>query len=376
MPATPRVAFYAPLKHPDHPVPSGDRAMGRLLLRALATAGFEPDLASRLGSYNADGDASRQDAIEAAAEAETEQLMARFSALPSDERPALWFTYHNYYKAPDLIGPAVAAALSLPYVVAEGSRAPKRAEGPHARGHAAAEAALDRASLLLVLNPRDRPALEAVSMPGQRIVDLPPFLDMAEWPPQPRGPRAGALRLLTVAMMRAGDKLASYRILASALAQLPGDWTLDIAGDGSARGEVEALFRDFGDRVHFHGLVADNRALARLYAGSDLLVWPAVNEAFGMVFLEAASQGCPTVAGCYGGVAGVVAEGTGGLLAAPGDAGDFARCIGRVMAEPGLAERLSAGARANLDRRHTLAAAASVLRSVLAPLIATEALRA
>ena len=34
-----RIAFYAPLKPPDHPVPSGDRRMARLLMAALATAG-------------------------------------------------------------------------------------------------------------------------------------------------------------------------------------------------------------------------------------------------------------------------------------------------------------------------------------------------
>ena len=50
---------------------------------------------------------------------------------------------------PDWIWPRVAGALRLPYVVAEGSRAPKRASGPWALGHAGAEAALDRADLLL-----------------------------------------------------------------------------------------------------------------------------------------------------------------------------------------------------------------------------------
>ena len=30
-----RLAFYAPLKPPDHPVPSGDRRMAQLLMAAL-----------------------------------------------------------------------------------------------------------------------------------------------------------------------------------------------------------------------------------------------------------------------------------------------------------------------------------------------------
>ena len=44
------VAFYAPMKPPDHPVPSGDRRMARLLMQALAHAGHRVVLASRFRS--------------------------------------------------------------------------------------------------------------------------------------------------------------------------------------------------------------------------------------------------------------------------------------------------------------------------------------
>ena len=43
-----RLAFYAPMKPPDHPVPSGDRQIARLTLTALERAGFAPRLVSRL----------------------------------------------------------------------------------------------------------------------------------------------------------------------------------------------------------------------------------------------------------------------------------------------------------------------------------------
>jgi hypothetical protein len=46
------VAFYAPLKPPDHPVPSGDRRMARALIAALTLAGCPVELASRLRSYD------------------------------------------------------------------------------------------------------------------------------------------------------------------------------------------------------------------------------------------------------------------------------------------------------------------------------------
>ena len=47
-----RIAFYAPLKPPDHPVPSGDRRVAQLFFEAVRLAGHEPLLASRFRSYD------------------------------------------------------------------------------------------------------------------------------------------------------------------------------------------------------------------------------------------------------------------------------------------------------------------------------------
>ncbi len=313
--------------------------MARLLLRALVLAGFAPAVASGLRSYEPDGDEGRQRALREAGRAEATRLLALYRAAPAAARPRLWFTYHCYYKAPDWIGPAVADGLGIPYVVAEGSRAKKRAGGPWALAHRGAEAALDRVERLFAMTSRDAQALRRDAPPGQRVIDLLPFLDLAEWP-APR-PRSGSARpgthLLAVAMMRAGDKLSSYRLLAEALARLPGDarpWTLTIAGDGPARATVEALFAPFAGRVVFEGVVDDRHRLAALYGAADLLVWPAVNEAYGMALLEAQGMGCPVLAGRVGGVPDVIRDGATGLLVAPGDASAFAAALAGLMAEP------------------------------------------
>ena len=108
--------------------------------------------------------------------------------------------------------------------------------------------------------------------------------------------------------MREGDKLASYRILAAALERLQHlPWRLDVVGDGEAREEIVATVRLPGAT----GAVSRRRSTSRsdlraLYEAADLFVWPAVNEAYGMVLLEAQALGCPVVAGAYGGVASVV----------------------------------------------------------------------
>jgi hypothetical protein len=53
------LAFYAPLKSPDHPTPSGDRRMARALVDALGRTGRQVEIACRLRSYDLTGDARR-----------------------------------------------------------------------------------------------------------------------------------------------------------------------------------------------------------------------------------------------------------------------------------------------------------------------------
>ena len=112
------VAFYAPLKSPNHPLPSGDRTMARLLMKALDRAGYAPQLASEMRTLDKAGDRQRQKYIRQQSLAEASRLIAHYQALPEEQRPCLWFTYHVYYKAPDWIGPRVADALDIPYVIA------------------------------------------------------------------------------------------------------------------------------------------------------------------------------------------------------------------------------------------------------------------
>ncbi|MGV6871436.1 glycosyltransferase family 4 protein [Pseudochelatococcus sp. B33] len=361
------IAFYAPLKAPDHPVASGDRRMARLLFAALESAGFAPRLESRLRAYEPTGEPGARAAVDAAAHAEAARLLDGYRA-GAQTPPRLWFTYHCYYKAVDGLGPAVARALGIPYCVAEASRAPSRARGPFAAAHALNETALDAADAIFVMTAKDRPALQCGRPAHQRLIDLPPFVEAADAPFCPR-PRREEIHLLAVAMMRRGDKLASYRQLARALALVERPWRLAIAGDGPARAEVEGLFAAFGGRVRFAGLVADPQALGALYEAADLLVWPAVNEAYGMAFLEAAAHGCPALAGSYGGVASVVIDGETGVLVPPGDVDAFARALERLAGDPAARRTLGERAHALVRGGRNLAGAARILRDALTPLI-------
>lgn len=360
---TRRIAFYAPMKAPDHPNPSGDRKIARLLMHALDRGGWETRLASRLRTHQREGNPAAQDMLFQEAERITQKLLAEYARTGA---PALWFTYHCYYKAPDLIGPNIARALGIPYVVAEGYRSRKRLEGPYARFAQASERALDQAQIIFHLQPRGLDALERDRPTGQRLIPLPPFTALGAEPPS-RPPGEGPLRLATVAMMRRGDKLASYRALAAALAEVKAEWALDIVGDGAAREEVEAAFAPFGARARFHGQIDDRDEISRIYEGAEIFLWPGVNEAFGMVYLEAQAAGVPCIAEDRPGVNGVV--GPSGRLTAPDDPSAFARAIDELGADRAALAQAGREARAHVKAHHGVNAAAALLTRSLETLL-------
>jgi glycosyltransferase involved in cell wall biosynthesis len=382
-----RIAFYAPLKPPGHPSPSGDRRMARLLIAALRRAGHEVSLASRLRSHDPGGDPARQRRIAATGARLAAWLIAAWRAVPPSHRPQAWLTYHLYHKAPDWLGPAVSQALDIPYLVAEASYAPKRAGGPWDLGQRAAAAAIAGADAILMLNPADRDCLLPLVDGPAQLVALPPFIDTASYAAAAERRAAGrtddSLRrrlaldpaaplLLAVAMMRAGDKLASYRLLAKAVGGL-GDrsWQLLIVGDGLARPAVEAAFAPLGRRVAYAGSLI-GAALLEAYAAADLYTWPAVSEAWGMTLLEAQASGLPVVAGAEGGVPAVVADGATGLLTPPRDVAAFRAAIARLLDDPAGRTAMGLAAAARMAQHHDIATAARLLDETLRTIVAAR----
>lgn len=354
-----RVAFYAPMKPPHHPVPSGDREMARALIGMLSSSGAEVVLASDLRIYDKSGDAARQQELRAQAAAEVARLSTELSATD------LWVTYHNYYKAPDLIGPAVARVRGIPYVQIESTRAKKRLTGPWADFARAAHDAADAAAAVFYFTEQDRFALERDRCGAQVVAHLPPFLPLATLP----APSTLDGPMLAAGMMRTGDKLASYRLIAGTLAQIPGHWRLEIAGDGPARPEVEALMAPFGDRVRFLGQLS-REDLAAAYARASLFLWPGVNEAFGMVYLEAQAHGLPVVAQDRPGVRDVLLPGP---HPAPEDGPEaLAALASALLANPDQRREHSGAARAFIARSHLAPAAARRFWQTVTPLLETS----
>lgn len=98
--------------------------------------------------------------------------------------------------------------------------------------------------------------------------------------------------------------------------------------------------------------------LNELYDRASVFVLTSVNlgfhfEGFGMVFLEAAAHGLPSVGTLGNGIADAVEDGTTGILVPQHDPEATARAIGDILADTARAERMSIRARA-FAREHDL----------------------
>jgi glycosyltransferase involved in cell wall biosynthesis len=257
----------------------------------------------------------------------------------------------------------LASAFGIPYVTVEASYTRSRDAGPWAEAQAVVRRGLEQAALNLCFTERDREGLLGV-VGEAHLAMLPPFIDTSLFTSVALGSMSP--RLVTVAMMRPGDKLDSYRMLAAALAlcvDMP--WTLAVVGDGPCAEEVRSLFAAFEPgRIDWLGQQESN-AVPAILAGSDIYVWPGFGEAFGLAYLEAQAAGLPVAAMAVAGVPEVVRDGETGLLTPP-DVDAYAGAVRRLLADAGLRRSMGAGARRFVLEERSLEKAATTLKSLLA----------
>ncbi|MBI3154316.1 MAG: glycosyltransferase family 4 protein [Burkholderiales bacterium] len=155
-----------------------------------------------------------------------------------------------------------------------------------------------------------------------------------------RAPAGAPRRLLTVC--RLSEPRKNVDVVLRALAGLAGEFDFEytVIGDGHRRGELEALARSLGlaGRVRFLGRV-DDAALMRAYGQADLFVLtasvlPGSHEGFGIVYLEAAASGLPSLAARQAGAAEAVAEGVSGMFVEQPDVDSVGAALRRFLASP------------------------------------------
>lgn len=179
-------------------------------------------------------------------------------------------------------------------------------------------------------------------------VDLPDVIPAREAARQQLGFAAEKI-LLSVGRLMPRKGLAEFiaGCLPSLVAQDPG-WLLLVAGGEPANAlnrPKKPVLDSIATALEEHGLKNQVRLLghvgeenlANLYAAADVFVFPLIEtpgdvEGFGMVAIEAAAFGTPTVAFDCGGVSDAVIDGVNGALVDAGNYDEFADAIRRVAA--------------------------------------------
>jgi glycosyltransferase involved in cell wall biosynthesis len=153
------------------------------------------------------------------------------------------------------------------------------------------------------------------------------------WPHEP-----GRLRLAWAGRLADGKGLETV-LEAAALATSPIE--ILVLGDGPARDRVVARAAQLGvgDRVSWHGYVADRRTYLDILAGADIFAFPSPAEGFPKVVLDAMAVGLPVVGSPVGTMSELANTGAMEPVAA-GDAAALERAIAALAAAPAWAAEL------------------------------------
>jgi phosphatidylinositol alpha-1,6-mannosyltransferase len=216
------------------------------------------------------------------------------------------------------------------------------------------------ASDLVIANSEGTRRLVADLCRSARIVRVSPGVDSAAWIP----PREDVERyrrawgwphdtvvIVTVARM---ERRKNHLTVLEAVANLRRNG-LSVAyvcgGDGEERAGLRQRAAALGIEpwVTFPGAVSDTEktlafAASHIHAMPSIRVGPMI-EGFGIVFIEAAAAGLPSIAGNTGGQGEAVIEGRTGLIVDGTHVGEVCRALERLATDPDLRLRMGAAGR-------------------------------
>ncbi|MBW2072041.1 MAG: glycosyltransferase family 4 protein [Deltaproteobacteria bacterium] len=315
-----RIGFYAPFKPLSHPRPSGDLTIGTGLYHYLQQCGHSLGVMSRFRARWV----YWRPWLWPRAMLALQRSCQRAREMQVD----LWFSYHTYYKAPDIIGPFCCRRLQIPYLIFQGIYSTKRKKDWRTwPGFMLNRYALLAAAHVFTNRKEDLLNLERL-LPQEKLSYIVPGLepDRFQFDPMAREQLrhewgiTDEVVVLSAAMFRPGVKSDGIGLVircCGKLRQKNNSIYLAIAGRGSEKRTLERLAKGWlQDRVRFVGQVP-REEMYRFYSAGDLFLFPGIRESLGMVFLEAQSCGLPVVAFADGGVPEVVANGVSGLLVEP-----------------------------------------------------------
>ena len=145
------------------------------------------------------------------------------------------------------------------------------------------------------------------------------------------------------------NEMKGVDVLIDAVALLPPDVTLHVAGEGAMIPALKEQAQKLGlgpERITFDGYLPDAEAVARAFADSIVVAVPSLwPEPFGIVGLEALARGKPVIASNVGGIPEWLADGEYGYLVPPNDPAALARRIADMVESPAKAAEMGMSGR-------------------------------
>lgn len=113
------------------------------------------------------------------------------------------------------------------------------------------------------------------------------------------------------------------------------EFTLDYVGDGANRQLIEQLIESYEleEKVKLHGFVAREEVPSYI-SKAQCFIMISEEETFGLVYLEAMSMGCITIASKNEGMEGIIEDGVNGFLCKAGDEKELAEIINKINSMP------------------------------------------
>ena len=194
-----------------------------------------------------------------------------------------------------------------------------------------------------------RPVMDELRMHGFSSVEfLPHGVDAATFSPSYRSEgwrRSHGMEGKTV-LLYAGRLVweKDLRTLARAYEWITSrrrDVLFALSGDGPVREELQQMMPEAIFLGHQTG-----ENLSRVYASSDIFIFPSTTETFGNVTLEAMASGLPPICAREGGAYGFIEPGITGMLAAPRDPQDLAAQVEYLLDHPERRQEMGRAARA------------------------------
>ena len=366
------ISFYAPFKPLGHLHPSGDLVTATGIFDYLSAGGHQVLTASNLRCRWLYWKPWQWPRLLS----ERRQVSRKFCVDPVD----LWFTYHSYYKAPDLLGPYVSQKLRIPYVIFQGIYSTKRRRRLKTRPGFY----LNKATLLAADHVFTNKRVDLLNLrrllPEDRVTYVAPGIDPGEFTfdDKTRDELRGQWCqndepvIFSAAMFRRDVKTRGLKWVIRTCGELSRRgqrFQLVIAGDGKERKALEKLAAEQAPgRVRFVGKIS-RPELYRYYSAADLFVFPGIGESLGLVFLEAQACGLPVIAFDNAGVPEAVQDGKTGFLVPVGEMEPFVNAVQRLLGDKGLRRQMGERASAYVRDRHDLKKNYQAIERVLTAIV-------